>query len=82
MFEVATIRENIPRGKFRVAYVDLFSHEDGVVEDCNTREKAFDLADRHNAKRSGSMDDVYYVYDDNGNYLRGPEHVGTVGVSP
>jgi hypothetical protein len=27
-------------------------------------------------KRSGSMDDVYYVYDDRGTYIRGNEAVG------
>lgn len=82
MFDFPEVRCNIPAGTFRVAGVDLFSHEDYVVKDCDTCEEAHRIADERNRKRAGSMDDVYYVYDDHGNYLRGPEHVGTLGVSP
>lgn len=52
------------------------------MKDCDTREEAFKLADEANKKRTGSMDDVRYVYDDQGNYLRGEEVVGKLGVSP
>ena len=65
-----------PAGKFRVVGVDLFSHEDYVMEDYGSRAEAFKVADDHNTKRSGSMDDVYYVYDDRGAYIRGNEAVG------
>lgn len=85
---VAEIRKNIPEGKFRVAGIDLFDRTDYVVEDCDTQEEAFQLADAHNRKRTGSMEDVYYVYDDKGTYLRGEEAIKNdkgevaVGVSP
>jgi hypothetical protein len=72
---VASIRQNIPKGKFRVIGVDLFDGGDYVVEDCDTQEQAFALADEHNSERTGSMDDVRYVYDDQGNYLRGEEAI-------
>lgn len=80
---VAPIRKNIPTGKFRVIGCDLFSHSDYVVKDCDSKGEAFNLADDNNRQRTGSMDDVYYVYDDQGNYLRGEEAVkNAVGVSP
>jgi len=65
-----------PAGKFRVVGVDLFSHEDYLVGDYGSRAEAFKVADDHNTKRSGSMDDIYYVYDDQGTYVRGNEAVG------
>jgi hypothetical protein len=34
------------------------------------------FADAHNTKRSGSMDDVHYVFDDQGTHIRGNEAVG------
>jgi hypothetical protein len=82
MFEIASIRSDIPPGKKRVIGVDLFDHEDYVLKDCDTTDEAYVMADAHNRKRKSSMDDVYYVYDDKGTYLRGPEHVGNLGVSP
>ena len=71
----ASIRKNIPNGKFRVVACDLFDHSDYVVKDCDTREEAFGLADERNRKRKGPMNDVYYVYDDQGNFLRGEEAI-------
>ena len=65
-----------PTGKFRVIGVDLFDHGDYLVKDCDTREEAFALADDFNKVRKGSMDDVRYVYDDQGRYIRGNEAVG------
>ena len=65
-----------PKGKFRVLGVDLFAREHYVVEDFDDREIAFQTADSHNQERSGSMSDVYYVYNDRGSYLRGEEAVG------
>jgi hypothetical protein len=85
---LASIRKNIPSGKFRVAGCDLFDHSDYVVKDCETHEEAFQIADDHNRQRSGSMNDVYYVYNDQGDYLRGEEAIKddewkvAVGVSP
>jgi len=70
-----------PQGKFRVIGVDLFSHDDYLVKDCDTKKEAFDIADARNKKRTGEMDDVYYVYDDRGTYIRGNEDVDQV-VSP
>jgi hypothetical protein len=68
--------QQAPAGKFRVIVVDLFSHEDYLVDDYDSRDEAFKFADEHNIKRSGSMDDIYYVYDDRGTYIRGDEAVG------
>lgn len=85
---VASIRQNIPVGKFRVIGCDPFDHSDYVVKDCDTQDEAFKLADEHNSKRTGSMDDVRYVYNDKGDYLRGEEAIKNakgetvVGVSP
>ncbi len=85
---VASIRKNIPQGKFRVIGIDVFAHEDYLVKDCDTRTEAFALADGKNRKRTGSMDYVYYVYDDQGHYLRGEEAIKNpkgeiaIGVSP
>lgn len=75
------VEKKAPYGKTRVIVVDLFDHEDYLIKDCESQEEAFGLADEHNTKRSGSMDDVYYVYDDNGKYIRGNEAVGQE-VSP
>lgn len=65
-----------PPGKTRVIGVDLFAHEDYLVDDYDNQQEAFDVADKHNKDRSGSMDNVYYVYDDAGRYIRGEEAVG------
>lgn len=70
-----------PLSKTRVVGVDLFDHEDYLVGDFDSQDEAFQKADDHNKARSGSMDDVYYVYDDQGNYIRGNEAVGQE-VSP
>ena len=70
-----------PKGKTRVVEVNLFDRKDYPVGDFDTREEAFKVADEHNKKRSGSMSDVYYVYDDEGRYIRGNEAVGQK-VSP
>ena len=70
-----------PKGKTRVIGVDLFSHDDYLIGDYPTAKKAFNVADKRNKRRTGSMDGVYYVYDDNGTFLRGDEVSGH-GVSP
>lgn len=77
-----SIRKNIPAGKTRVVYFDPFDHEDGVVKDCDTPEEAFQLADQRNEKRKSELDLVFYVYDDQGKYLRGEEAVTGPPVSP
>jgi hypothetical protein len=69
-----------PTGKFRVVGVDLFDHGDYLVGDYDTTEEAFRIADDHNKARKGSMDDVYYVYNDQRKFLRNP--AGNFGVSP
>ena len=69
------VQRAAPAGKFRVVVVDLFSHERFLEAEFDSQEEAFRLADEHNTKRSGPMDDVYYVYDDQGRYLRGNEAV-------
>lgn len=64
-----------PQGKFRIVGVDLFEHTGYLVGDYPNSDEAFAVADGHNKKRTGAMADVYYVYDDKGNYLRGNEAV-------
>lgn len=66
---------------FRIIGVDLFSHEDYLVDDFESQQSAFDAADRRNKARSGSMSDVYYVYDDNGRIIRDQSAVGGT-ISP
>lgn len=80
------LRSEIPKGKTRIIGVDLFAHEDWLVGDYDKREDAFEIADKKNSARKSSMDSVYYVYDDDGKYLRGDEAVsaatGSIGVKP
>jgi len=73
--------QKAPKGKTRVICVDLFNRDDYHVGDYDTHKKAFEVADKHNKARSGSIDDVYYVYNDRGKYIRGNEAVGQK-VSP
>jgi hypothetical protein len=67
-----------PIGKTRVVGADLFEHSDYLVGDYDNRNEAFRIADEHNTKRDEKMDDVYYVYDDQGTYIRGNEAVGSI----
>lgn len=76
------LRRGIPAGKTRVVRVDLFQHEDDLVGDFDSREEALAYADALNAERVDPMEDVYYVYDDQGTYIRGNEDVGGPGVRP
>ena len=71
-----------PVGKFRVVDVDLFSHEDWVEGDFDTREAAFLVADENNKSRTGEMDTVYYVYDDKKAKIRDHTDVGELGINP
>lgn len=64
-------RLSAPVGKFRVIGIDLFSHEDYLIADCASEQEAFGVADEKNKERENTMGDVYYVYDDEGNFLRG-----------
>lgn len=69
-------RLRAPKGMFRVVGVDLFDHSDYLVKDCQDKNEAFQIADSTNKVREGTMDDVYYVYDETGRYIRGNEDVG------
>ena len=71
-----------PKGEFRVIGVDLFDSTDYIVKDCPKQEEAFSIADDHNKERKGSMNDVYYVYDDAGKLIRDESAVPGPGVSP
>jgi hypothetical protein len=74
------LRSNIPAGKTRVIGVDLFDHGDYLVGDYDDQSQALQIAGDHNARRRGQMDDIYYVYNDQGEYLRA--NLGAVKVSP
>lgn len=81
-FKKSELRKGIPTGKTRVIGVDLFSHEDYLIKDCDSPAEAFELADRKNLARTGKLDDTAIVYDDTGKYLRGHEAVSKLGISP
>jgi hypothetical protein len=70
-WESSKLIQNIPRGKTRIIGVDLFAFEEYLVKDCDTAAEAFEIADHKNKSRTGSLDNVYYVYNDNGGYIRG-----------
>jgi hypothetical protein len=61
----------IPKGYFAVIGCDLFDNSDYPVGDYPTKDEAYGVADTHNKKRRSKMDDVYYVYDDQGQYVHG-----------
>ena len=62
-----------PVGKTRVVVFDITLKESHLVDDCNTPEEAFMLADSFNAKRNSKLSDVYRVYDDRGDRIPGNE---------
>ncbi|HEU5114331.1 MAG TPA: hypothetical protein VFT82_01035 [Candidatus Paceibacterota bacterium] len=70
-----------PKGLFRVVGVDLFSHGDYFMGD-HAQVVAFRVADEHNKRRKEPMDDVYYVYNDEGTLVRDQSAVSQIGVSP
>lgn len=74
------LRSNIPLGKTRVIGVDLFDGGDYILDDYDTKDKALQVAAERNSRRKGSMDDIYYVYNDKGEYLH--PNLGHVKVSP
>ncbi len=78
----AAILNDIPKGKFRVIYVDLFSHEDGVVKDCDTPGEAVAIADGQNRQRKGEMDTVYYAYNDERTLIRDHTAVDGPDIAP
>lgn len=65
-----------PKNQYRVVGVDLFEGADYLVGDYDSQQEAFDYADAYNKTRLSSIDNVYYVYNDRGHYLRGNETVG------
>lgn len=71
------LRRNIPPGMTRVIGVDLFDGTDYLIGDFDDPHSAFEEADERNKGRCSSMDDVFYVYDEEGSYLRGPEALKT-----
>lgn len=73
-----SIELRAPEGKIRVVGVDLFDHGDYLVGDYDDQDEAFRVADEHNEKRTGSMDDVYYAYDGQETYVRGNEDVNAL----
>jgi hypothetical protein len=70
-WQESKLRKGVPPGKSRVVGVDIFSFEEYLVRDCDTRAEAFELADKKNQSRKGQLEDVYYVFDDRGEYIRG-----------
>ena len=74
-------RLRAPQGKYRVIGVDLFSHEDYLIDDYDSEEQARSVTDEHNMLRTGSMDTVYYAYNDLGYRIRSHTAVGG-SISP
>ena len=70
------------KGKYRVVGVDLFDHSHYIIDDYNTLDEACEIADKHNIQRKNTLSDVYYVYNDKGNYIRGYQEVNGPGISP
>ena len=70
-WQESKLRQGVPPGKSRVIGVDLFAFEEYLVKDCDMRAEAFDLADKKNQSRKDRLEDVYYVYNDRGEYIRG-----------
>jgi len=63
-----------PKGKYRILCVDKFDHEHSIYGDYNSSEEALLIAKRKTENAAGSSSDssiatVYYVYDDQGNYI-------------
>ncbi len=65
-----TVELKAPAGKTRVIMVGFLDRCNYLVGDYASRDYAFRVADDHNTKRSGPMDDAYYVYDDAGRCIR------------
>ena len=70
-----------PAGKTRVIGVDLFDHGDYLVGDYDTLDKAVEVVDKKNKARKGSIDDIYYAYDEHGKNVRANQ-AGSQKVSP
>ena len=71
-----------PTGKTRVVGVDLFDHNDYIVGDYDTPDEAIRVVDENNSRaRRGSMDDIYYAFNDQGDNVRANE-TGSHRVSP
>jgi len=71
-----------PTGKTRVVGIDLFDHTDYLFGDFESQDEAFRVADEKNTEREGSMDDVYYVYNDEGELIRDNTAVVGPGICP
>ncbi|MFH2025133.1 MAG: hypothetical protein ABIK30_04825 [bacterium] len=70
-----------PKGMFRILCVDKWDHEHSIYGDYSSREEALLIAKRNTENAAGRSSDssiatVYYVYDDQGNYLGGDIHKG------
>jgi hypothetical protein len=81
-WETSELRRRVPPGKTRIIGVDLFAFEEYLVADCDTRAEAVVIADRKNATRSDPIEDVYYVYNDRGDYIRGINPQTGIADSP
>jgi len=58
-----------PAGLFRVLSCEMSNPTGILIQDCDTLEEAFQITDNHN--RKPDRIEIYYVYDDQGKYLRG-----------
>ena len=70
-WQESKLRQAVPSGKYRVIGVDLFAFEEYLVKDCAARVEAVEIADKRNTNRQGKISDVFYVYNDRGEYIRG-----------
>jgi len=83
--ETAFDRENLeelakdmiaPPGKYRILCVDKFDHEHTIYRDYDSKDEALEIAIRKTKESVEQVGDysiatVYYVYDDQGNFIGG-----------
>lgn len=63
-----------PKGKFRVVARDMLSHKYCFVGDYDSKPKACQIAEQGNNDRIRFVDDVYFVYDDEGRLIQAKSH--------
>ena len=65
-----TLEHKAPAGYTRVVSIDPLDRADYFVGDYDNPKEAFLVADKHNARRRNTGDNVFCVYNDAGERLR------------